>query len=110
MRSYLIDEVSSSDMEKVSAFLSENAIKSNLNQLYWVKIPDDLLSEKQYQHLDCRPHAFAVELGSDWIKLEFLVRSLKHMRCDCPGYSTKQQQDFIINFARNMIEQLNIKT
>jgi hypothetical protein len=110
MRSYLIDEVMKSDMEKVSAFLTENATKSNLDQIFWVKIPDDLLSEKQFQHLDCRPHAFAVELGSDWIKLEFLVRSLKHMRCDCPGYCTRQQQDFVINFAHNMIKQLDITT
>ena len=110
MRSYLIDEIRPSDMEKVREFLSKNAVKSSLNQLFWVRIPQDILSEAQFQHLDCQPHVFAVELGTDWIKLEFLVRSLAQMRCDCTGYCTTQQQTFIIGFALNMIEGLDLYT
>jgi len=110
MRSYLIDEISPADMEKVTGFLKKNVVVSNLDQIFWVKIPQDLLSETQFQHRDCQPHAFAVEVGHDWVKLEFLVRSLKNMRCTCPGYSTKQQRAFIINFAHNMIKELDIHT
>ncbi len=110
MKSYLIDEISPPDIEKISDFLKENSVSSSLAQLFWVKIPHDLLSATQFQHLDCRPHAFAVELGDDWVKLEFLVRSLKNMQCTCPGYSTKQQRNFIMDFAHNMIEALHIKT
>jgi len=110
MRGYLIDELCSSDIKKINTFLDENAIRSNLDQLYWVIIPEDLLSGIQFEHRDCQPHAVAIELGEDWVKLEFLVRSMENMQCTCPGYCTKQQQDFIINFAVGMLEQLDIIT
>jgi len=110
MRSYLVDEIISSDIEKVTAFLKENAIPSSLEQLFWVKIPQDLLNETQFEHIDCQPHAFAVEVGEDWIKLEFLVRSMKNMQCTCPDYGTEQQQRFIINFALGMLKQLDVGT
>ena len=110
MRSYLIDEISSSDMDKISEFLKKNAIKSSLGQILWVRMPDNLLSDIQNEHRDCRPHVFSAELGLDWIKLEFYVRSLKKMRCTCPAYCTNPQRDFIINFVHDMIEQLGIKT
>ena len=110
MRSYLIDEIHSYDIEKIKDFLNENAVPSGLDQLFWVKIPQDVLSEIQFQHKDCQPHAFAVELGDDWIKLEFLIRSMKNMQCTCPGYCTEQQQTFIINFALGMLEQLDVRS
>jgi len=110
MRSYLVDEIDSSDIKKITDFLKENAVSSNLDQLFWVKIPQDILSEAQFQHRGCQPHVFAVEVGRDWVKLEFLVRSLNNMQCTCPGYSTKQQMDFIINFAHTLIEHLDINT
>ena len=110
MRSYLIDEISSSDMDKISEFLKKNAIKSSLGQILWVRMPDNLLNDIQAEHQDCRPHVFSAELGPDWIKLEFYVRSLKKMRCTCPAYCTDPQRDFIINFAHDMIEQMGIKT
>lgn len=110
MRAYLIDEISSADMTKISSFLSEYAIKSSLNKIFWVKIPSDLLSPTQYSHPQCQPHVFAIELGNDWIKLEFFVRSSKTMRCTCPGYCTEDQRNFVINFAHSMIRQLGIRT
>ena len=110
MRTYLIDELPPSKIEEIRAFLGEHAIRSSLNQIFWVRIPDDLLSEIQFQHSKCKPHVFAVELGPDWIKLELFVRTLKSLRCDCPGYCTDQQTYFILNFADGMIEQLKIDT
>lgn len=110
MRAYLIDEISSSDMAKIADFLAEHAMKSSLSKVFWVKVPDDLLSSIQYAHHECQPHVFAVELGDHWVKLEFYVRSLKSMRCSCPGYCTEGQRNFVIHFAHNMIEQLGIRT
>lgn len=110
MRSYLIDEIGPSDVKKISDYLKRNAAASSLDQIFWVTIPNDILSQTQFQHRDCQPHAFAVELGLNWIKLEFFIRSMKNMRCTCPGYGTRQQQAFIISFAHSMIEQLDICT
>lgn len=110
MRAYLIDEVRSQEMDRVKGFLKENAVRSNLEEIFWVKIPDDLLSETQYLHAQCQPHVFAVELGPDWIKLELFIRTLKSIRCDCPAYCTPGQRDYIFRFADGIIERLEIRT
>ena len=110
MRAYLIDEIRPEDMDKVRAFLSEHATSSSLQQIFWVRIPDDLLSALQLRHESCRPHVFAVETGSDWVKMEFFVRSSRNMRCTCPAYCTAQQRAFVIRFADSMVDKLAIQT
>ena len=110
MRAYLIDEIPPSDIRRIDDFLKKNTIQSGMGEIFWVQIPDDILTAIQLQHRECSPHVFSVELGPDWVKMEFFVRSLKNMRCTCPGYCTSQQINFIINFANGMIEDLGIRT
>ena len=97
-------------MERIAAFLQKNTIKTAFEGLFWVKIPADLLSSVQFRHNACRPFVFAVEIGADQIKAEFLIRSLKKLGCECQGYCTPQQRDFIFRFTDNMIEDLGIRT
>lgn len=110
MRAYLIDEITVSDVGKMRDFLENNAIQSNLDQIFWVQVPDDLLTATQLEHRDCRPHVFSAELGPDWVKFEFFIRSLRHMVCTCPGYGSVDQMNYIIAFAHRMIEQVGIRT
>lgn len=110
MRYYLIDEISPSHMKAAKEFLRNNASGSALESLFWVRFPSDLLTEAQYAHRSCQPHVFAVETGSNWIRFEFFVRTLSSMKCTCPAYCSRQQRDFIINFANSMIEELGIAT
>ena len=110
MRAYLIDEIFPPDMEKIKGFLKENAIKSNLEQIFWAKIPEEFLNPIQLEHSQCRPHVFSVELGADWVKAELFVRSKITMQCTCPGYCNKQQRNYVHNFLDGMIEQLHITT
>ena len=110
MKAYLIDEIGNSDMEKIKGYLTHHAMKSGMDGIFWVKVPSDVLSEGQRQHEACQPHVFAVELGPDFVKIEFYIRSLVTMRCTCPGLSTPDQRDFILRFADGMIDQLHIRT
>jgi len=110
MRVYLIDEISPADMKKISNFFKESAISSNLNGVYWVTLPKELLNSAQLEHPHCQPHVFAVELGSDFLKLELFVRSLNTMQCTCPGFCTDQQMHYVFDFAHGMIDQLGIRT
>ena len=110
MRAYVIDEVNPSDMAKVRSFLTDHAIPSELGDVFWIPIPDDLLNKNQYQHRQCQPHVLAVELGKSWIRMECFVRSLKGMRCECQAYCTRQQLIFLLNFAHAMLEDLGIQT
>ena len=110
MISYLIDEIPHTDIRKLTAHLKETAMRSGMEALFWVPLPEDILSERQYDHEACRPHVFAVEIGKDWVKMEFFVRNLTNMRCTCSGYATPQQRDFIIRFAHTLIQDLGIRT
>ncbi len=110
MRAYLIDEISTSDMKKITAFLKENSIRSSLESVFWVEIPEDLLAGIQFEHNHCKPHVFAIEVGDNWVKSEFFVRSLRGIRCECQSYCTPQQREFILNFVHGIINALSIRT
>ena len=109
MKSYLIDEISEPEIEKIREYLNRYAISSNIEGVFWVTLPEDILSPTQIEHTECRPHVIAAELGPNWIKLEFFVRSLKNMKCTCPGFCTKQQKNHVMKFGDKMIETLEIK-
>jgi hypothetical protein len=110
MKSYWIDEISASDMEKIREELKGISTRSGIEALYWVAIPDDLLGENQLSHLGCKPHVFALELGPDWIRLELFVRNLTRMSCACNAYFTPSQVQFAVNFADRMLERLCVRT
>ena len=97
-------------MKKITTYLKEKSIRSRLESVFWVEIPSDLLSETQSEHKDCSPYVFAAELGDDWFKAEFFIRTLEGMGCDCQNYATSQQRDFIIDFSHTMIDALDIQT
>ena len=109
MRSYIIDEISLPDMERIEKFLKENSEGSGIEKVFWVKIPDDYLNDIQSRHRECQPHVFAIELGADWIKAEFLIRTLKDLRCQCNCYCDPKQRGFIIDSMEAMIEELDIR-
>jgi len=85
----------------VKSFLMEN--------LFWIEIPEDLLSPIQCRHRDCGPHVFAVELGNSWVKAELFARSLSKMRCECQHYGTAQQIQHALRFIDGMLAALRIK-
>ncbi len=110
MRYYLVDEISLSDMEKLNTFLRQDAIRSELEQLFWIQIPKELLNDIQAMHRECQPYQFAIEVGSEWLKAEFFIRSRNNLRCTCSEYCTPSQRDFIIQYIQDMLETLEIKT
>jgi hypothetical protein len=110
MRSYLIDEISFSDLGKIEEFLRLKAIQSGLGKIFWVPLPPHILSPKQVQHPQCQPHVFAAELGPDWFKIEFLVRSMNGVGCECQGYCTREQEQFILRWAQDLVRHLRIET
>jgi hypothetical protein len=97
-------------MDKIYEFLKENTVPSALDRIFWIHLPEDILSPLQFEHKDCQPFAFAAELGEDWIRLEFLIRSTQGIRCDCSGYATREQLHFIHNFIDSMINRLELQT
>jgi hypothetical protein len=110
MRQYLLDEISRSDYTRLRDYLTEQAQASGLQDVWWVDLPADLLSPEQFEHQDCQPFRFAVELGDDFVRVEFLIRSRNTMRCSCIGYATRPQRDFILAFTDRLVDDLVLKT
>lgn len=110
MRQYLLDEIRRADIPRIREYLNEHAQAAGVEGVWWVDLPEDLLSPEQFSHQDCRPYRFAVELGDDFVRFEFLIRSLQTMRCACIDYATRMQRDFILAFADRLVEDLALRT
>ncbi len=110
MRQYLLDEITRQDIPRVREYLNQHAQAAGLEDIWWVDLQEDLLSPDQFSHRDCQPFRFAVELGHNFVRFEFLIRSLQTMRCSCIGYATRQQRDFILAFADRLVEDLALRT
>jgi hypothetical protein len=110
MRQYQLDEIARNDITRVRAYLNRHAAAARLDGIWWVDLPEDLLSPDQFSHQNCRPFRFAVEVGDNFVRFEFLIRSLQTMRCSCIGYATRQQRDFILAFADRLVEELALRT
>jgi len=110
MKSYFIDEIASSDIQRIHHFLSANAMPSGVDTLFWVKLAPSLLTPLQQEHLPCRPHVFAVETGNRFVKAELYLRTLRDMRCPCQGYCTPPQAHFVIEWMDEMLRKLSIRT
>ena len=97
-------------MRKIRAFLLEHICASAIENLFWMEIPEELLSPIQIQHRDCRPHVFAVELGESWLKMELFSKSLRNMRCECQHYGSEKQIQHALRWIDDMLEELRIRT
>jgi hypothetical protein len=110
MRQYLLDEINRQDIPRIREYLNQHAKAAGLEDIWWVDLREDLLSPDQFSHRDCQPFRFAVELGQNFVRFEFLIRSLQTMRCSCIGYATRPQRDFILAFADRLVEDLALRT
>lgn len=109
MKQYVIDQLRPSDYEQILNYLDDNAQGTALDGMYWVDLPESLCSDIQLEHSQCRPHYFAVNLELDSVSFELLIRSKQVLRCNCIGYATPDQREYIIRFADRMLEDLGIK-
>ena len=108
MRQFLVDEIPLRQIGVIEDYLKKKTIVSGLEKIFWLEIPEDLLSSIQYEHKGCGPHYLAVELGQDFLKFEFLVRSRKRLRCDCVQYATEAQENYLLNFAHTLIQTIGL--
>ena len=76
----------------------------------WIQLDQNILTEIQMEHTSCQPFYFAVELEPDLITFELLIRTKKRIRCDCMGYATETQRNWLIRLADSIFDTLEIKT
>ena len=109
MKQYVIDELRPRDYKKLKDFCHDHFDPSPLDGIYWLPAESDILTPEQAKHTDCQPLCFAIDLADDRLSFEFLLRSKNRMRCTCMGYATEKQRNWLIRYADQILEQLEIK-
>lgn len=110
MRSYLIDEIPSPDIEKARKYLLAHAHLSAVDDLFWLELPETLLGGIHAEHKECQPYCVAIEVGKHFVKFELLVRSRVNHRCWCSRYADAKQREFVFEFADRLIRELTLRT
>lgn len=108
MKQYLIDGIRLNDYQKLKAYLDEHLSRSPLGGIYWLEVDLEVLTPVQKKHEGCYPHVFALMLEETYLSCEFLVRIKKNIKCDCMGYATREQQNWLIDQADAILEKLDI--
>ena len=103
MRQFVIDQLTMVERDNLDSYLKRTLQPGSLPGLFWLMLPDDLLSDTQQGHGDCGPYCFVVELEEESLKFELLVRSQSNMHCDCIAYATPAQREFVLRFADKML-------
>jgi hypothetical protein len=110
MKQYVIDELRPDDFEKLKAHLDDHYAAPGFDGLYWLALDQAMYEGVQKKHIDCQPFYFAIELSSDRLNCELLVRTNKRVKCDCIGYATENQRNWLIRFIDAICHRLKIIT
>ena len=110
MKQYVIDEIRSEDYNQIKAFIEKEYGKSELGGIYWIPVDEALLTPSQVFHRSCQPFYVALDLEPGRLSCELLIRTKQRMRCECIGYATPEQRNWIIDRIDGMFEKLEIIT
>ncbi|MBA3036976.1 MAG: hypothetical protein FP814_10850 [Desulfobacterium sp.] len=108
MKQYVVDELRYNDYEKIKMCLDENLGSSEIAGIYWLPIDDRILAEKQTEHINCQPFFFVIILEENLISTELLVRTKNKIKCNCIGYATEKQRNWLIGYMDAMLNKLEI--
>lgn len=109
MKQYVIDELRFKDYEKIKDYFDQHFDASEIGGIYWVHLDQEILTETQISHSECKPFYFAIELEPEKISCEFLVRSGNKIRCSCINYATEMQRTWFIRLIDSILEKLEIR-
>lgn len=110
MKLYVIDEIRVEDYKQIKVFLEKEYGKSEMGGIYWVPVDEALLTALQASHPSCQPFYVALDLESDRLCCELLIRTKQRVRCDCMGYANQDQRNWIISGIDRVFEKLEIIT
>jgi hypothetical protein len=109
MKQYVIDQLRPEDHERLRTYLDEHLKISSLEGIYWLPLDASVLTETQKRHDACGPHYAALELTSDRLSCELLIRAENRLRCDCVGYAITGQRDWLLAMVDAILQKLDIR-
>ncbi len=110
MKQYVIDELRLQDHQKLKTYLDDTFSSSVIGGIYWIPLEGQILTDVQLAHSDCQPYYFALDLTEERLSCELLVRTQARMRCDCMGYATETQRNWLIRLIDCILAELEIKS
>ncbi len=110
MRNYLIEDFYPEQVALVRQRLHEKGLSGGLEDIFYLPLPEDLLSLEQRAHTgQCGPHIFVLEiLDETSLKLELLVRAQGKLRCSCVMYASPEQRAYVMDFLDAFLRELDI--
>ncbi|MEA1968483.1 MAG: hypothetical protein U9N77_09720 [Thermodesulfobacteriota bacterium] len=108
MKQYLIDGLRLEDYQKLKKYFNGHFKASPFGTIFWIELDRDILTDLQKEHKACKPHVFAAELEEEYLSCELLVRITKNIKCDCMGYATVQQRNWLIEKVDAILEELEV--
>jgi hypothetical protein len=109
MKQYVIDGLRPQDYNRLKDYLDQYTKAAGIVGMYWLVLENTLLTAVQAEHGDCFPHVVALKLENTCLTCEFLVRTIKQIRCDCMAYATQDQRNWLIEQIDAILEKLAIR-
>ncbi len=110
MRQIVIDELSPLERDNIDSYLKRSLKQGPMIGLYWLVLPDELLSEEQQGHDECSPFYLGVEVEQQRVRFELLVRSESNLHCSCISHTNSAQRQYVLDFIDKMVEEEHIRS
>ena len=108
MKQFVIDELRPADFNTLKTYLDDTYGSAAIDGIYWLPVATEVLSDIQTKHKDCQPFYFVIDLESDRMSIELLVRTKTRVRCACMAYATESQCTWLIRQVDKIFEQLEM--
>ncbi len=102
MQGLKIDKLTKEEIFRLKEVLPHFTQPAVVDDVYWIPIPEELLTPIQLKHKECQPHYFAVEVGENFLNFEFLARTFQRVRCACMAPATPEQKLFLMELAKKI--------
>ncbi len=109
MQALKIDGLCQEELERIKTVLPKFSQPALIDDIYWIPIPERLLTPTQLEHKECQPHFFAVEIGEDFVSFEFLARTHQRVRCACISPATPEQKVFLMQIAQEIFSAAGVE-
>jgi len=108
MRLYVVEDLQPEYLTRLKAALDERELAGSVEGIFWLPVPESMLSPEQQEHASCGPHAMALEVGPSWLRLELLVRARSTIRCSCIQYAQPELRAHMIDWVDTLLKELDI--
>ncbi len=109
MQAFVVDKLTQEELKRLREAVSNFAHPGALDDIFWIPIPEHLLTPIQAAHKECQPLFFAIEFGENFISFEFLARTHHRVRCDCISPATPQQKVYLLEIAKKIFQTANVE-